>query len=472
MKKHYPLVVIGTGPAGMAAARCAAQQGIDTLVLDQQQHPGGQIYRGTEHNNLPDPSLLGNDYRHGKSLINTFRQSLIDSRVDYKAQATVWSLDKISPTQCELGVLIDSLNHFIRADRVLIAIGAQERPMPLPGWQLPGVMSAGAGQILLKSAALVPDNGVVLAGSGPLLILLAWQYLRAGVKVRALLDTQAAGALRTALPLLPRAVLAYDYLLKGASMLLALRRARVPIYKHVTAITAEGDQCLHSVRFKTEGAWQSIETDTLLLHQGVIPNLHLPLAAGCDAQWHQQQYCWQLQTDEWGQSSVESILLAGDGGSVVGARAAALQGQIAALHAAYTLGAITQKQRDRDVVALRKSLGRHTAIRAFLDALYRPLPHFIQPVDETIICRCEEISAAEIRAVARLGCPGPNQAKAFTRCGMGPCQGRQCGNTVAELIAEVRGVSMEKMDYYRARPPISPITLGQLAGDISAFGGI
>jgi len=123
---------------------------------------------------------------------------------------------------------------------------------------------------------------------------------------------------------------------------------------------------------------------------------------------------------------------------------------------------LNRDQRDLKAVAIRNALDKHLAIRPFLDSIYRPSPEFLTPVDDTMVCRCEEVSAGEIREIARLGCQGPNQAKAFSRCGMGPCQGRQCGSTVAALIAEVQGRKISDVGYYRVRPPIRPITLGQM----------
>jgi NADPH-dependent 2,4-dienoyl-CoA reductase/sulfur reductase-like enzyme len=459
MKSRYSLAIIGAGPAGMSAAITAAQHNLDVVVLDQQPTPGGQIYRALEQSPLPDKKVLGGDHQHGTELIAQFRAA----SVDYLSNASVWNIDTNSDGSRELGVLIEGNNRFIHADRLLIATGTQERPMPFPGWQLPGVMTAGAGQILLKSAAVVPRDGVVLAGNGPLLLLLACQYLRTGVKIRALLDTTPSGSLLNALPHLPRALAAYDYLLKGVSMMATIRRARVPVHKRVTSLVAEGDGVLQRVKFESCGKTQQLDTATLLVHQGIIPATELPQLANCALEWNTQQLCWQPRTDNWGGSSEAGVSIIGDGSGIAGAQAATLQGRIATLQCACTLAAISPHQRDKLATPLRKSLNRHEAIRPFLDTLYRPAKQFTQPPEDTIVCRCEEITSDEIRRVAQIGCPGPNQAKAFTRCGMGPCQGRQCGNSVAALIADTHQVPIESVGYYRARPPASPITLGQLA---------
>ncbi len=277
MKDHDELLIIGAGPSGMAAACAAARYGVDVTLLDEQASPGGQIYRKVDTSPVPEAAYLGKDYWRGHQLVDAFKHS----SATYISEAAVWYLDE----QREVGVLVDGANHCMHPERLILATGAHERPMPIPGWQLPGVMSAGAGQILLKSAATVPNDGVVLAGSGPLLLLLAWQYLQAGVQIGALLDTTPRSRISKALVHLPRALLAVDYLIKGASLIAAIKRAGVPIYTQVTDLRAEGNETLEAVSFHTAGSQpqtsQRIDTQTLLLHQGIIPSLRLPLAAGC-----------------------------------------------------------------------------------------------------------------------------------------------------------------------------------------------
>jgi len=459
MKSHYQLLVIGAGPAGLAAAADAARLGVDVALVDEQKAPGGQIYRNVGAAGERVKDYLGKDYLRGKRLVDEFLQS----GATYINHAPVWYLDE----RLETGILVDGASHFIGADRLLLATGAQERPMPLPGWQLPGVMTAGAGQILLKSAAMLPTGRLVLAGAGPLLLLIAWQYLRAGVKIEAIIDTTPGSDQLETLPRLARALPALDYLLKGLSFMLAIKKAGIPVYKAIDNLRVEGRESIESVHFNTVRGKSSteigIETDTLLLHQGVIPNIRLPLAAGCKVEWDAQQQSWQVAKDIWGQSSVDRVLVAGDCAGIVGARAGELQGRLCALEIAHQLQKIDLEQRDRAAKGIKRSLQRHLSIRPFLDALYAPSQAYQLPHDDTLVCRCEEVNAGQIRQAVRMGCVGPNQVKAFTRCGMGPCQGCLCASTVAALVADETGASMEQVGYFRVRPPFKPITLGELA---------
>lgn len=455
IKSSYQLVVIGAGPAGMAAAQAALRHGVDVALIDEQSSPGGQIYRNVDSSPLTDVNLLGNDYAFGKLQVQAFRHS----RLDYFAGAAVWFIDK---SRC-LGITYQGSHHSVQAAQIIIATGAQERPMPFPGWHKPGVMTAGAGQILLKSSALVPQQAPVLVGSGPLLLLLAWQYLRAGVGVQAIVDTTAKANRWRALRHLPRAFAASDYLLKGLKLVMAIKRARVPWYKQATELQAEGNERLERLKFNANGGARKLDTRLIMLHQGVVPALHIVEAAGCDTDWNEVQQCWQPRLNQWGESSQPGILVAGDGAVIGGARAAALSGQLAGLQSAFKLGFIDQTRRDRLARPILNARQRHLAIRPLLDASYRIAQNALVPADDVLVCRCEEITAAQIRKVVGLGCLGPNQAKAFVRCGMGPCQGRFCASTVENIFAAERAVSVSHIGRFNTRPPLKPVTLGQLA---------
>jgi len=451
---HYDVAIIGAGPAGLSAAVTAAELGLNTVLLDENASPGGQIYRAIERAPKALHTILGPDYSHGATLVAALRRST----VDYQSNSSVWQLNR----EREIGVLQNGQARFISAQRVLIASGAMERPFPIPGWTLPGVMTAGGGQILLKTGGLLPQQRVVLAGCGPLLYLLAWQYLQAGVKITALLDTTAKQ--RAAAPLLPGLLGMPAYLRKGLAMLRAIRAAGIPQYKKITGLRALGETQLQAVEYQQKGRWQRLDTDLLLLHQGVVPNVQMSRVAGCEHLWDEDQLCWKPQLDAWGNSSIEGLMVAGDNGGILGAGAAELSGQLAALDCAYQLGRLSQTERDQRAATGHKQLAKERKARRFLDILYQPLPQFRRPPDDaTLVCRCEEITAGEIRRTVELGCLGPNQTKSFCRAGMGPCQGRLCGLTVAEVIAQQRGVPVAEVGYYRLRPPLKPITLGQLA---------
>jgi bacterioferritin-associated ferredoxin len=322
-------------------------------------------------------------------------------------------------------------------------------------------MMAGAAQSLLKAAAEIPAGRTVLAGSGPLLWLLAWQYLKAGVPIEALLDTTPRGRLVQALPHAMRFARS-DYLAKGLNLLREVRK-HVRVIERVSALAAEGDVQLASVRYEAGGRSTTLAADLLLLHQGVAANINLTNAIGCEHRWNEAQASFEPVTDVWGGTSVEGVYIAGDGGGVAGAQAAEASGRLTALAVANALGKINGRTRDIAAVKPSQALVRALRGRRFLETLYRPADTFRIPSGDTIVCRCEEVTAQQIIDTVAIGCSGPNQMKSFLRCGMGPCQGRFCGLTVTELIARERDVSPAQVGYYRLRFPVKPVTLGELA---------
>jgi thioredoxin reductase/bacterioferritin-associated ferredoxin len=454
LRADYDLAIIGAGPAGLAAAAVAARNGLATVLLDEQGEPGGQIYRSITTTPLQSRGILGEDYWAGASLVDDFNAS----GAQYAPGATVWSLSR----EREIGVSIGGEARLIAARRVIIATGALERPFPIPGWTLPGVMTAGAAQIMLKSSGMAARGRVILAGCGPLLWLLAWQYLNAGAKIAALLDTTPSGNRKAALPhLLP--FLASPYLTKGLRLLRAVRCA-IPVIANVVSLKAEGADRLRGVTYRTAGGEERMEAcDALLLHQGVVPNVNLAMSVDIEHRWDDVQLCWTPVLDGDFATSVEGIAIAGDGAGIAGAGAARARGRIAGVAAVRALRPDSAAQLAGIEAGARHALGREERGRAFLDLLYRPAAQFRQPEGGTIVCRCEEVTAQQVVDTVALGCTGPNQLKSFLRSGMGPCQGRLCGLTVTELIAKARGVSPQEVGYYRLRPPVKPITLGELA---------
>ncbi len=456
MSAHYDLAVIGAGPAGLAAAVLADELGLGVVLLDEQPSPGGQIYRAIEASPLSGHGILGDEYDAGRALVERLR----DSRVDYLEGAAVW---QVAPG-LEIGYTRGRSAALVKVPQVILATGAMERPFPIPGWTLPGVMTAGAAQVLLKSAGLAA-SGAVFAGCGPLLYLAAWQYLRAGVPVTAVLDTTPWANYLRAAPRLPRALGAGRTLAKGLAMIAGLRRRGVRIVTGVGALRAVGAERLRAIAFKRLGRWQTVETEVLFLHQGVVPDMNLAAASGCAHDWSDAQLCWRPRLDPWGGTTVAGIAVAGDGGGIGGAASAALQGRLAALGAADRLGRLDPSERERRAAPIREALRRDRRVRPFLEGLYRPARGFRVPEDDAVVvCRCEEVSLGDIRAALATGCPGPNQLKSFLRCGMGPCQGRLCGLTVSEIIAAARGLPVAEVGHFRSRPPVKPLRLDELAG--------
>lgn len=445
------LVIIGAGPAGMAAACEARDLGLSVVLLDEQQAVGGQIYRAVE--TAPDArvDVLGPDYAAGRALAEQFRRS----GTLYRTGATVW---KVSDNG-EVDFTANGSAETAIGSHIIFATGAMERPFPVEGWTLPGVMGAGAAQILLKGSGALPSEPAVLVGCGPLLYLLAWQYLRVGVAIRAIVDTTAPRDYLRAARFGLHALLGHRDLWKGLKLLRTIRQHNVKVFSGASALTIEGESEVVAISFKRKRHSVRLPASLVLLHQGVVPNTQLSWSVGAEHHWNVDQLCWQPTTDKWGRLGDRPIYIAGDSRAIVGAQASAVQGRLAALAVADRLGRFSDL--DQRAEPHWRAFRRLSRIRPFLDSLYRPKDeNRIPRSPEVLVCRCEEVTAGQLRDFVRLGVKGPNQAKAFGRCGMGPCQGRLCGLTVTELIARERGIEAKAVGYYRIRPPIKPIMLG------------
>ncbi len=454
------LLVIGAGPAGMAAACQASAAGMSVVLLDEQEAIGGQIYRAIETAPSRRIDVLGPDYAAGRVLASEFR----NSGAQYRGGVTVWKVSDDGTVD----LVADGRAGSLVGKYVLFASGSMERPFPINGWTLPGVMGAGAAQILLKGAGALPTEPVVLAGCGPLLYLLAWQFLRVGVTISALVDTTTPSDYLRAARYGTGALRGWRDLLKGVKLLGALPRHGVRVFSGAEKLSIDGDAKVQGLSFVYRGKPVHLPTSLLLLHQGVVPNTQLSWSMGSEHRWDAEQLCWQPVTDEWGRLGQSRIYVAGDSRAIVGAQASAVQGRLAALAIGEKLGIVTDFA--RRAAPLSHDLKRLTRIRPFLDALYRPKDNNRVPeADDVVVCRCEEVTAGQIRGYVRLGCKGPNQTKAFGRCGMGPCQGRLCGLTVTEVIADERGVGPSDVGYYRIRPPIKPVRLGDFLEEHTTF---
>jgi bacterioferritin-associated ferredoxin len=287
--------------------------------------------------------------------------------------------------------------------------------------------------------------------------------ISAGGRIAGFLDTSPIGALSVARSQWRSLASGWRDALKGLRYIARMRRGVDRYVRGVERIEALGKERIESIRWRVGGRWDEASARGLLLHEGVIPHTHMTMSLGCAHHWDESQQCFRPTIDACGQTDQEAILVAGDCGGIAGARAAECRGRLAALAAARALGRIEQAEFDTRFAMTHAALRSREALRPFLDAMYRPSTHLQSPDDDVLVCRCEGISARMIRDAVEIGARGPNQAKAYTRCGMGPCQGRMCGLTVTTTIARAAGLSPETVGSFRIRPPLKPLSLGELA---------
>jgi len=296
-----------------------------------------------------------------------------------------------------------------------------------------------------------------------LLYLVANQLFNAGAQIVAVLETTRFRDYIAAAPYAFGALKANEYLTKGSQMIQNLKRKGLRVQPATSNIYAAGNDKFEKVCFTANREYQEIEAKTLLLHQGVVPNVQITRQVGAMHEWYEPQRYWRPVIDEWGATTVKTLAVAGDGVGIFGAEVAEATGRLAGLDAAHRLGKIDELERDVRAGPLLRERNRIAGVRPLLDRLFRPTEDILRPTDDTLVCRCEEVTAGAIRECVADGATGPNQLKAYTRCGMGLCQGRICGLTVAEIIADASKKPIEDIGYYRLRPPLKPVTLGELA---------
>jgi len=459
------LIVIGAGPAGLAAAGVAAGAGLSVMLLDEQPSAGGQVWRnaGAILADQGPRRIFAAGYHRAERAL----KRLAGSGARHHAGATLVDIAQdedgfaISWLRRDAGHAPALQNSIAR--NVIIACGAQERAMVFPGSHRPGVMGIGALQIAMKQAGLVPAcDGVILAGQGPLLLLALAQIRSLGGRVSAILDMTPPGTRRRAIRHLPAALLS-DPGLVAQGMMLSLRRrmSGIPVYRHVTDLRAEGDDdgALARVRFRAGDRDMSLPATLLAVHDGVIPNTQISRLLGLEHRWNAAQAAFAPVVSEDGESALPGLWIAGDAAGIGGAELAGITGSLAG-HAVASRRVADHAGTHRETVARLWRLRRKKrAVRPLVDALYPALPPPGPDADEAVLCRCEAVTVAAIRRAMELGANGPNRVKTFTRCGMGPCQGRICANPLTRLVAQETGATADATGALRIRAPLKPVLL-------------
>lgn len=446
------VVIVGAGPAGVRCAEELMAAGVRPTVIDEGRRDGGQIYRRQPDNfKRSATDLYGTEAARAQDLHATFDR--LRERLDYRPETLVWNIyDK------EVHTVRDGVAGRLPYDALVICSGATDRLMPVKGWDYAGTYSIGAAQIALKSQACAIGSEVIFMGTGPLLYLAAMQYMKAGVKVAAVLDTSSRWNHVRALPKMavrPRLVV------NGLKFIAALRRAGVPVLNGVTPVEIGGsqDDGVSSVTVRDSGgAPVSYSCDAVAMGYHLRPETQLADIARCEFAFDQETRQWFPVLGEDGRSSVQGIYLAGDGARILGADGAEIAGRLAALAVLADLGRSVPADRRQALRAERATMD--TFRRGLVAAFPWPKEQAGALPDEAIVCRCECISAGELRrVVGEMGAQEANRAKAFSRVGMGRCQGRYCAQAGAEVIAHAANIPIEEVGRLRTQAPVKPLSI-------------
>ncbi|PZW47145.1 NADPH-dependent 2,4-dienoyl-CoA reductase/sulfur reductase-like enzyme [Humitalea rosea] len=451
------IAVVGAGPAGVRAVQTLVAAGHRPAWLDEAPDGGGRIYqRPPAALNRDAKMLYGFEAKRATALHDTL--DAMKPRTDWRPDTFVWH---IRPGVKRLQTLHRGVQAVVDYDAVLLCTGAMDRVVPVPGWTLPGVTTMGAAQIALKTQGCGIGSRVAFLGSGPLLWLVAYQYARAGADVVAVLDTTSfATKARAAFGLLRGGAT----FAKGLYYIGWLRAHGIRIDEGVTPVAIEGaGSGVTGLDWRdARGRAQRVDCDAVGIGWGLRPEAQLADLAGIPFRFDAIQHNWVPERDLAGRTSVEGHYLAGDGAGIGGAEVAELAGARAALALLQDAGAAVDAA---EAARLDRAL---TAAGRFRVALERASPypaHLAAGLpDDTILCRCEGLRVGELRAAAAEEYPAGrapemNRAKAFTRTGMGRCQGRVCGAAAAEILAAALGVPVDAIGRLRGQPPVKPIPI-------------
>lgn len=462
MHVQCELAVVGAGPGGLRAALAAAKAGVQVTLIDANRQPGGQYYRQADLSGAPD--------EHGhQAKGQKLWQEVKAAGVTYFPETVVWA----TVGEGILALHGPDAPAFVEAQAVILSTGAYDRPVAFPGWTLPGVMTAGGAQTLLKTQGILAGRRIVLAGTGPLQFVLAAELRHAGAEIVAILE--GSHNLKPSMSQVGALWKQWGRLGEGLRSLAGLTRHGVPIHMGWGIVSAHSrgseDEGVGSIaaapldenwRPKLDQA-QTLTCDTLLLGYGFIPANSLSVLMGAAQDWRPDLGGQVPVRDEMMETSLPAVYAVGDGAGIGGVLLAEVEGEIAGLAAAGRIQGQPERA-ERAIRKLGKALERERRFQTMYAELFTPEPGLYELAKaDTILCRCEEVTLGQVQEAVALGQTSSNEVKMVTRCGMGECQGRMCGQLVARAVAKAAGKSVAQVGLLTPRPPLFPIPIADLA---------
>jgi NADPH-dependent 2,4-dienoyl-CoA reductase/sulfur reductase-like enzyme len=455
------VLVIGGGAGGLNAATVAARAGARVLLADERPQPGGQYYKQPLQQEASPAFPDDAQFAGGRALISAAQRA----GVTFLNGAQVWGAFE----PLDLMIAHGGASRLCRPKRLIVAAGAYERGLPVPGWTLPGVMTTGAAQTLLRSYRVLPGRRVLVAGNGPLNLQVALELARAGAAIAAVVELAPAPGLRSLGALAEMFASTPTLALRGRAYLAELKRRGIPLLNGhaLRRVGRSGGGLRAEVTPWPDGSApaRGFEVDAVCMGYGFMPSNEMLRALGCRHHFDIWRGHLVTERDADCLTSIANVYAVGDCAGLGGAPAAEADGIIAGAAVVRSLGLAADDARDRAVAKARARLRRHRRFQAGLWTLYaapRLLTELATP--ETIVCRCEELTLADIEAGFGDDTRSIGAVKRATRVGMGRCQGRYCGPILAAISASRQDLPLDEAAHIAPRPPVKPIRISEIVG--------
>jgi NADPH-dependent 2,4-dienoyl-CoA reductase/sulfur reductase-like enzyme len=467
MIESFELAVIGAGPGGMEATITAAGFGVRTVLIDSYPQPGGQYF-------MRIPSDFKVDYENktetaGRKLVN-YVLKVPSLKI---LNCLVWGLFQEEDGSWLVALYGENAPKYVRAKNLILSTGSYDTPVAFPGWTLPGVVTSGGTLVLLKNQRVAPGKRALISGTGPLLFSVAAHLIEAGVEVVALCEVNhiLPSGIKHAFTMLKQ----WDRLTEGAKYMKTILGAKTPYKIGWSVVEARGQDAVEqAIIAKMDkfghpipGTQKVFDVDLVVSGFTLTPNTGLPRMIDCEMSYQAGKGGWIPVRDADFQTSIPHVYVVGDGAGVGGAENARLEGKIAGTSVAKNTGFLSLSREKQIRQEIQSDLHQQHRFGDLLSDLFTPPAGLVSLLkDDTIICRCEEITLGEIKDAIQMGARSIGEVKMLTRTGMGNCQGRMCEHTVAAIIADQlagEGVTREDVGYYSIRPPLHPLPQSFLA---------
>lgn len=457
------VLVIGNGLAGIVAADRLAAAGSEVVLLDENLHIGGQLLRRLPEQ-LGTPRVYHPDHvkKIGFNLIAALKAKKI----------TLLNRSRVLGIYPGHDVLIEENEKKVRtlkAERIVLATGAREKFLPFRGWTKPGVLSCGAVQVMIKSSGVLPARELLIGGSGVFLYSVAYECVKAGARVHAVLEQT---------PMLDKLPLAWQLLhqlpklSEGARFISRLALARVPLRFRTRIVEARGSGSLAEVvSAKVDASGRTVSgrekilrTPLLAAGYGFAANIELAQMAGCQSEYKAERGGWVVRTDGGLETSLPGIFAAGEVTGIAGSLKSICEGGIVALSILRQQGRISEARYEQEMARLQRQRYHHLQFGKYFNLLFAiPQAAYMEIPDDTLICRCEDVTMGAIRRAVASGYDTPATLKIALRSAMGDCQGRVCGPILYDILAALTGRDQGELTPLVIRPPVKPVSIGSLA---------